>query len=86
MPRTEGYDKPRTPEATPPAIDPANKPKSSQEMKEEGETEGDVLKREKGSSELDTELSRRLADRDKSDGAGEQELDSMRPETLLPPD
>lgn len=86
MADTDPYEMPRKPEATPPAIDPTNKPKTSQEMEAEGEDEGDVLKNREGESEQEIELSRKLAKRQKADGAGEQELDTMTPETLLPPD
>lgn len=86
MARPEGYDKPRTPPGTPPVIDPDAKPKSSEEMEADGEEEGDVLGNRSDPDEIDTELSETLRKRQDRDGAGEEELDSMTPETLLPPD
>lgn len=86
MARPEGYDNPRTPRGTPPVIDPDARPKSPEEMEAEGEAEGDVIGNRADPGATDTGLSDTLRKRQDRDGAGEEELDSMTPETLLPPD
>ncbi|WP_128891931.1 hypothetical protein [Erythrobacter sp. HKB08] len=82
------YDTPRIPPATPPAIDPNADPVSARELAEDdgdSDAEGTTLA-DPPASEIDKERSEALAELDKRDGAGERELDSMTPETLLPPD
>jgi len=87
MAHSDKYDTPKKPKATPPAIEPANQPKSSDEMAAEGEREGDVLKAAGKDGVSDTSLSRELAEKQRRrEGAGERELDAMKPETLTPPD
>jgi hypothetical protein len=86
MPRPEGYETPRTPPATPPVIDPDAEPKSAEEMEADGEREGEVQGHRSDPEQIDTELSETLKQRQARDGAGEEELDAMTPETLLPPD
>lgn len=82
------YEKPNIPPATPPTIDPDADPLEARELADDrgdSEDSGDVLASEK-ESEIDKERSAALTKQDKRDGAGEAELDSMRSETLLPPD
>ncbi|KPP91238.1 MAG: hypothetical protein ACOCYR_04965 [Erythrobacter sp.] len=67
------YDTPETPEGTPPVIRP--------DREEERIEQAQGTDRE--AREKLEKRQRRRADRE---GAGEQELDSMRPETLFPPD
>ena len=71
---TRDYDKPETPEGTPPVIRP-DSAKDRQGTDREGT---DREAREK--------LEERQRKREDREGAGEEELDSMRPETLFPPD
>jgi len=69
----------------PPAINPDAKAKSSDTMKAEGEQESETLQDRGTSDAHETQLSNKLARRQQRDGAGEQKLDPMKPETLLPP-
>jgi hypothetical protein len=87
------YEKPDLPPATPPTVDPKANPVSARELADdEGDSDADVhdeasQKREGGEDALAKDRhDKKLAERDKMDGAGEQALDSMKPETLLPPD
>ncbi|MEQ8412443.1 MAG: hypothetical protein RIC51_01140 [Erythrobacter sp.] len=67
------YDEPRTPEGTPPVVQPGEEGKK----KKTGREPDDAAR--KG-------LEKRQRERADHEGAGEEELDSMRPETLFPPD
>jgi hypothetical protein len=67
------YDTPKTPEGTPPVI----------------RSDADAKEQEKGKGtdeEAREEFEKRQRRREDQEGAGEEELDSMRPETLFPPD
>lgn len=82
------YDKSHIPPATPPTIDPDADPVEARELADDDgdyDNRGDALA-DRPEAEIDSERSQELSRRDKLDGAGEQELDSMAPETLLPPD
>ena len=83
------YDIAHTPPATPPTIDPDTKPLEARELagdRGDNEEDGSVL-HDPGDSEIAKERrDANLAMRDKRDGAGEAELDAMKPTTLLPPD
>ena len=83
------YDKPKVPPATPPTIDPNVDPVEARELTDEnGDNLADGSKkattREEG--EEAREKLKEIHDRDRQDGKGERELDSLSPETLLPPD
>ncbi|MEE4206598.1 MAG: hypothetical protein V2I39_09905 [Erythrobacter sp.] len=67
------YDTPETPEGTPPVI---RSEKAEKRIEEEQGTDREA--REK--------LEKRQRERTDREGAGEEELDSMKPETLFPPD
>lgn len=80
------YDRPRTPPETPPVIDPDVDAKTASELDGDGDTAGEVLGNRSDISKINEEMSDRMAKRSRRDGAGEERLDSMYPETNLPPD
>ncbi len=80
------YDKPKTPEDTPAPIDPDAKPKPASEMEAEGEREGEVLKGQTAPDDIAVERAMSAAQDGGRDGQGENALDTMKSETILPPD
>ncbi|MEW4448694.1 hypothetical protein [Qipengyuania sp. JC766] len=74
------YDEPEKPADTPPVIDPATKPKTSEEMEADGEAEEALLERQTAPSEIETELGVELTERNRRDGLGEADLDSLPPD------
>ena len=81
------YETAKVPPATPPAIDPRAKPLDAHELaQDDGDSEHDGSVDAAERREANAALEKRQAARMAADGAGEKELDSMTPETLLPPD
>ena len=72
------YDTPRTPEATPPVI-------SSDRDTGDDDSEGTESERSERARAA-RKLEQRQKERSTREGSGEEELDSMTPETLFPPD
>ena len=72
------YDTPKMPEATPPVIS-ADRDTSGNESEGSG---ADQSNRARAARKLE----QRQKDRSSREGSGEEELDSMTPETLFPPD
>ena len=82
------YDTPKVPPATPPTIDPDAKPVEARELaQDDGDSEasGSVVA-DAPETSLGKEKRAALSKRDKADGAGESDLDTMSPEILLPSD
>ncbi|MGB7407894.1 MAG: hypothetical protein WA908_05265 [Pontixanthobacter sp.] len=81
------YTTPKVPPATPPVID---EHASAKDARERADIDGDSDR--PGSNDVSkaddeiTRANRAISRGNAKDGAGEQELDSMTPETLLPPD
>lgn len=73
------YDTPTTPEGTPPVIRPGDDDEDEDDRQERREAEGT-------DGDARESLERRQRERTDREGAGEDELDSMKPETLFPPD
>lgn len=74
------YEEAEPPKGTPPQISNAAKANAR------GEDEHESAEKDKATTKANQKLSRKLDRKNKRDGAGERELDSMKPETLLPPD
>lgn len=84
---SDKYTTPKVPPATPPVVEPEASAKDARERSDvDGDSDRSGSQEPSAKAEDIEQANRAISRGNTKEGAGEQELDSMTPETLLPPD